>query len=55
MSEVDAVRPGASSPDRAVPPAGYRDVDAFNDEAYADHWFEKHLADGAEVRADPPA
>lgn len=23
--------------------AGYREVDAFNDEAYAHHWFEKHL------------
>jgi GNAT superfamily N-acetyltransferase len=25
--------------------AGYREVDAFNDELYADHWFEKHLAE----------
>jgi DNA-binding MarR family transcriptional regulator/GNAT superfamily N-acetyltransferase len=24
--------------------AGYREVAAFNDEPYADHWFEKHLA-----------
>ena len=24
--------------------AGYREVAAFNDEAYADHWFEKQLA-----------
>ncbi|WP_318307022.1 bifunctional helix-turn-helix transcriptional regulator/GNAT family N-acetyltransferase [Amycolatopsis solani] len=24
--------------------AGYREVSAFNDEHYADHWFEKHLA-----------
>ena len=23
--------------------AGYREVDAFNLEPYADHWFEKHL------------
>jgi ribosomal protein S18 acetylase RimI-like enzyme len=23
--------------------AGYREVDAFNDERYADHWFEKDL------------
>jgi GNAT superfamily N-acetyltransferase len=23
--------------------SGYRRVDAFNDEAYADHWFEKQL------------
>ncbi|MCR6483713.1 MarR family winged helix-turn-helix transcriptional regulator [Amycolatopsis sp. OK19-0408] len=23
--------------------AGYREVTAFNDEHYADHWFEKHL------------
>ncbi len=23
--------------------SGYREVSAFNDEAYADHWFEKHL------------
>ena len=23
--------------------AGYREVEAFNDEHYADHWFEKHL------------
>ena len=22
---------------------GYREVDAFNDEPYADHWFEKVL------------
>ncbi|MEU9777002.1 helix-turn-helix domain-containing GNAT family N-acetyltransferase [Streptomyces sp. NPDC047968] len=25
---------------------GYREVPAFNDEPYADHWFEKHLDDG---------
>ena len=24
--------------------AGYREVDAFNDEPYGDHWFEKRLA-----------
>jgi GNAT superfamily N-acetyltransferase len=24
---------------------GYREVDAFNDEPYADHWFEKHLGE----------
>ncbi|MCI2417826.1 MarR family winged helix-turn-helix transcriptional regulator [Saccharopolyspora sp. K220] len=29
--------------------AGYREVASFNEEAYADHWFEKHLTD----RADP--
>jgi ribosomal protein S18 acetylase RimI-like enzyme len=23
--------------------SGYREVDAFNDERYADHWFEKRL------------
>jgi hypothetical protein len=23
--------------------AGYGEVSAFNDEHYADHWFEKHL------------
>ena len=23
--------------------AGYREVAAFNDEPYADHWFEKRL------------
>jgi ribosomal protein S18 acetylase RimI-like enzyme len=27
--------------------AGYREVDAFNDEPYADHWFEKHLGETA--------
>jgi len=26
--------------------AGYREVDAFNDEPYGDHWFEKQLGDG---------
>jgi DNA-binding MarR family transcriptional regulator/GNAT superfamily N-acetyltransferase len=26
--------------------AGYREVPAFNDEPYADHWFEKHLTGG---------
>jgi GNAT superfamily N-acetyltransferase len=25
---------------------GYLEVEAFNDEAYAHHWFEKHLRDG---------
>jgi ribosomal protein S18 acetylase RimI-like enzyme len=25
--------------------AGYREVDAFNDEPYAHHWFEKTLPD----------
>jgi hypothetical protein len=24
--------------------SGYRRVDAFNDELYADHWFEKELS-----------
>ena len=23
--------------------AGYREVDRFNDEPYADHWFEKRI------------
>jgi DNA-binding MarR family transcriptional regulator/GNAT superfamily N-acetyltransferase len=27
--------------------AGYREVDAFNDEPYGDHWFEKDLSQGA--------
>jgi len=27
--------------------AGYAEVDPFNDEAYANHWFEKHLGDAA--------
>ena len=33
---------------------GYREVDRFNDERYADHWFEKELAtgqSGAEARS----
>lgn len=30
--------------------AGYREVDAFNDEAYAHHWFEKHLEPVARPR-----
>ncbi|MGN6791071.1 MAG: GNAT family N-acetyltransferase [Streptosporangiaceae bacterium] len=30
--------------------AGYREVPAFNDEIYADHWFEKELARGAANR-----
>jgi hypothetical protein len=25
---------------------GYREVPPFNDERYADHWFEKTLTDG---------
>ena len=25
--------------------AGYAEVPAFNDEPYAQHWFEKHLAE----------
>ena len=25
--------------------SGYRGVKPFNDEAYADHWFEKRIAD----------
>jgi ribosomal protein S18 acetylase RimI-like enzyme len=31
--------------------AGYREVDAFNDEPYAHHWFEKRLeqTDGSAV------
>ncbi|MEA2410084.1 MAG: hypothetical protein QOC77_645, partial [Thermoleophilaceae bacterium] len=24
--------------------AGYEEVPPFNDEPFADHWFEKHLA-----------
>jgi ribosomal protein S18 acetylase RimI-like enzyme len=24
--------------------SGYREVNAFNDEPYAHHWFEKHLS-----------
>ena len=24
--------------------SGYREVAAFNNEPYGDHWFEKHLA-----------
>jgi len=24
--------------------SGYREVDAFNDEPYADHWFEKTVS-----------
>jgi hypothetical protein len=27
--------------------AGYREVEAFNAEHYAHHWFEKHLASDA--------
>jgi ribosomal protein S18 acetylase RimI-like enzyme len=27
--------------------AGYREIDPFNDEPYADHWFEKTLGGGA--------
>jgi hypothetical protein len=30
--------------------AGYREVDAFNDERYADHWFEKKLAANGRAR-----
>jgi DNA-binding MarR family transcriptional regulator/GNAT superfamily N-acetyltransferase len=29
--------------------AGYREIDAFNDEPYAHHWFEKHLDAHASV------
>ena len=32
--------------------AGYREVDAFNDEPFAHHWFEKPLVPSAE--SDPP-
>ena len=28
---------------------GYREVDRFNDEPYAHHWFEKQLDDAASV------
>ena len=31
--------------------AGYREVDAFNDEPYADHWFEKRLSPGTRPSA----
>lgn len=30
--------------------SGYREVPPFNDEPYADHWFEKDLTTGPEVR-----
>jgi DNA-binding MarR family transcriptional regulator/N-acetylglutamate synthase-like GNAT family acetyltransferase len=30
--------------------AGYVEVPAFNDEPYAHHWFEKHLAEGTPAR-----
>jgi DNA-binding MarR family transcriptional regulator/GNAT superfamily N-acetyltransferase len=30
--------------------SGYRAVDAFNDEPYAHHWFEKHLGAGVSAR-----
>ncbi len=30
--------------------AGYREVEAFNDESYADHWFEKRLTPGGRAR-----
>lgn len=30
--------------------AGYREVEPFNDEHYADHWFEKRLPGGAPTR-----
>jgi DNA-binding MarR family transcriptional regulator len=30
--------------------AGYREVPAFNDEPFADHWFEKELGDSARQR-----
>ena len=28
--------------------SGYREVDRFNDEPYAHHWFEKAIMDGPE-------
>jgi GNAT superfamily N-acetyltransferase len=31
--------------------AGYVEVEAFNDETYADHWFEKHLPTSVASRA----
>jgi len=34
--------------------AGYREVAAFNDEHYADHWFEKRFDEGRRTR-DPRA
>ena len=38
--------------------AGYREVDPFNDETYADHWFEKRLpplpTSAASTAAPPP-
>jgi GNAT superfamily N-acetyltransferase len=34
---------------------GYIEVDAFNDEPYAHHWFEKHLhSDSGQMIARPP-
>jgi DNA-binding MarR family transcriptional regulator/GNAT superfamily N-acetyltransferase len=35
--------------------AGYREVDAFNDERYADHWFEKHVGGVRESEELPQA
>jgi DNA-binding MarR family transcriptional regulator/GNAT superfamily N-acetyltransferase len=34
---------------------GYREIDAFNDEPYAHHWFEKELAGAALAPARQPA
>ena len=30
--------------------AGYCEVEAFNDEPYADHWFEKRLTSGGRAQ-----
>ena len=34
----------ATRGNRLYPSAGYREVPPFNDEPYADHWFEKKLS-----------
>ena len=34
--------------------AGYGEVAAFNDEPYADHWFEKRLTHGGRARRGRP-
>jgi DNA-binding MarR family transcriptional regulator/GNAT superfamily N-acetyltransferase len=33
--------------------AGWREVPAFNDEPFADHWLEKRLTDGSDSASDP--
>ena len=34
--------------------AGYREVEAFNDESYADHWFEKRLTPEGRAQTGGP-